>query len=52
MFEDDACVDLSGILDGKPNHANVPFLELFVVPCIDRPEVMDEGPDYAITLLS
>ena len=51
MFEDDVCVDLSGVLDGKPNYANVPFSELFARPCIDRPEVMDEGPNYATTLL-
>ena len=52
MFEDDICVDLSGVLDGKPNYANVPFSELFVGPCIDRPKVMDKGPNYATALLS
>ena len=25
VFEDDACVYLSSVLDGKPNYANVPF---------------------------
>ena len=29
MFEDDLCVDLSGVQDGKPDYANVPFSELF-----------------------
>ena len=48
LFEDDVCVDL----DGKTNHANVPFSKLFVGPFIDRSKVMDEGPDYAISLLS
>ena len=52
MFEDDLCVDLSGVIDGKPNYANVPFLGLFDRPCVDQPEVMDEGSDYATTLLS
>ena len=52
VFEDDLCVDLSGVIDGKPNYANIPFLGLFARPCVDQPEVMDEGPDYATTLLS
>ena len=52
VFEDDVCVDLSSVLDGRPNHANVTFSRLFVRPYIDRPEVMDKGPDYATTLLS
>ena len=43
VFKDDVYVDLSGVLDGKPNYANVPFSELFVGPCIDQPEVMAEG---------
>ena len=52
MFEDNVCVDLSGVLYGKPNYANVPFSELLVRPCIDRLKVMAEGPDYATSLLS
>ena len=52
MFKDDVCVDLSGVLYGKPNYANVPFSKLFVGPCVDRPEVMAEGPDHVTTLLS
>ena len=51
VFEDDVCVDLSGVLDGKPNYANVPFSKLFTRPCVDRPKVMAEGPDYVTTLL-
>ena len=51
MFEDDVCVDLSSVLDGKPNYANVPFSELFVGPCVDRPEVMAKGPDHVTALL-
>ena len=52
MFEDDICVDLLGVLDGKPNYANVLLSELFPRPCVDRPEVLDGGPDYATTFLS
>ena len=52
VFEDDVCVDLSGVLDGRPNYANITFSEIFAGPCVDRPEVMDKGPDYAIALLS
>ena len=52
MFEDNVRVDLSGVPYGKLNYANVPFLGLFSRPCIDRLKVMDEGPDYAIALLS
>ena len=51
VFENDVCVDLSGVLYGKPNYANVPFSKFFVGPCLDWPEVMDEGPNYAIALL-
>ena len=29
MFEDDVYVDLSGVLDGKPDYANVPFSKIF-----------------------
>ena len=52
MFEDDVYVDLSSVLDGKPNYANFPFSKLFVRPCVDRPEVVDKVIDYATTLLS
>ena len=52
VFEDNICVDLSSILDGKPNYANIPLSELFVGPCVDRPEVLDRGPNYATTLLT
>ena len=51
VFEDDICVDLSGVLDGKPNYANVPFSGLFAWPCVDRPKVINKGPDYATALL-
>ena len=50
MFEDDVCVDLSGVLDGRCNYANITFSRLFVGPCVDRPEVMDKGPDYSTAL--
>ena len=52
VFKDDVCVDLSGVLYGKPNYANVPFSKLFVGPYVDRPEVMAEGPDHVTTLIS
>ena len=39
-------------MGGRPNYANITFFELFVGPCIDRPEVMDKGPDYANALFS
>ena len=52
MFEDDVCVDLSCVLDRKPNYANIPLLELFDGPCIDRPEVLDGGPDYVTALFT
>ena len=52
MFEDDICVDLSGVLDEKPNYANIPFSKLLTGPCIDRPEVVEEVLNYANALLS
>ena len=52
VFEDDICVDLSGVLDGRLNYANITFSGLFVGPRVDWPEVIDNGPDYAIGLLS
>ena len=50
MFEDDVCVDISGVLDGRPNYANITFSGLFARPCVDRSEVMDKGLDYAASL--
>ena len=47
VFEDDVCVDLSSALDERPNYVNITFSELFARRCVDRPGVMDEGPDYA-----
>ena len=52
MFEDDIYVDPFGVLDGRPNYADITFSELFAGPCVDRSEVLDEGPDYATALLS
>ena len=46
MFEDDVCVDLSGVLDMRPNYADGPFSGLFARPCADLPEVIDKWPDY------
>ena len=51
VFKGDASVDPSGVLDGRPNCANVTFLELFVGPCVDNTEVTDEGPDNSTALL-
>ena len=36
VFEDDVCVDPSGVLDRRPNYADITFLELFVGPYVDR----------------
>ena len=47
LFEDNLCVDLSCVLDGRPNYANITFSELFPGPCVDRTEVMDKGPCHA-----
>ena len=47
MFEDDVCVDPSGVLDRRPNYANITFSGPFAGPCADQPEVIDKGPDYA-----
>ena len=52
VFEDDVYVDLSGVLDERPNNANITFSGLFAGPCVDRLEVMDKGPDYAIAFFS
>ena len=52
MFEDDVCVDILGVLYGRPNYANITFSWLFAKPCADRHEVIDKGPDYAGGLLS
>ena len=43
VFEDDVSVDLSSVLDGRLNYANITFSGLFVGPCVDRPEVIDKG---------
>ena len=43
MFENDVCVDSSSVLDGRPNYADITFSRLFVGPCVNRPEVMDEA---------
>ena len=51
MFEDDVCVDLSSVLDGRPNYANITFSELFAGPSVDQPKVMDKGLNYATALL-
>ena len=29
VFENDVCVDLSGVLDGRPNYANITFPSLW-----------------------
>ena len=47
-FEDDICVDPSDVADGRPTDTIIAFSELFVRPCVDRPEVMDEGFDYVV----
>ena len=47
VFEDDVCVDPSGVPNERPNYANITFLELFAGPCIYRLKVMDEGPDFS-----
>ena len=52
MFEDHVCVDLSGVLDGRPNYANITFSGPFAGPCADQPKVIDKGLDYATDLLS
>ena len=44
--------DPLGVLDGRPNYANIAFSELFYGCRANRSEVMDEGPDYATALLS
>ena len=44
-------VDPSGVLDGRPNYANITFSRLLVGPCADCPEVIDKRPDYAAGLL-
>ena len=52
MFEDDVYVDLSSVLDGRPNYANVTISGLFVGPYANRPEVIVKGLNYAAGLLS
>ena len=52
MFEDDVCVDPSGVLDERPNYANISFSGFFVGPCTGWLEVIDKGLDYTADLLS
>ena len=52
VFEEDACVNLSGVLDRKPNYDNALFSKLFTRPCIGWPGIMNEGLSYATALLS
>ena len=47
VFEDDVCINPSDAPYGRPTYANITLSELFVGPCIGRPKVMDEVPDYA-----
>ena len=51
VFEDDVSIDPSSVLDGRSNYANITCSELFVGPCVDWAEVMDEEPNYAIAFL-
>ena len=51
MFEDDVCAEPSGVLDERPNYANISFSRFLVGPCIGWPEVIDKRPDYAVGLL-
>ena len=46
-LEDDTCVNPLDATDGRPTDATITFLELFVEPCVDRSEIIDEGPDHA-----
>ena len=46
-FKDDVCVDPSDAADGRPTDAIITFSELFIRPCVDRLEVIDEGRDHA-----
>ena len=47
MFEDDVCANPLDASYGRPTYANISSSEVFVGPCVDRLEVVDEGPDYA-----
>ena len=47
MFENDICVDLPNVLDGKPNYANAHLSEFIARACVDRPEVLDRKLGYA-----
>ena len=33
VFEDDVCVDPSGVLDRRPNYTNITFSGFFAGPC-------------------
>ena len=52
MFEDDVCVDPSGVLDRGPNYAIITFSKLFAGSCVDWLEVIDKEPNYATAFLS
>ena len=51
VFEDDVSVDSSGVLDKRPNYANITFSGFVVRPCIGCPVVIDKGPNYTVGLL-
>ena len=51
VFEDDVCVDLSCVLDGRTNYASITFSGFFAGPYVDRPKVIDKGPDYVVGLI-
>ena len=46
-FEDDIRVDPSDSTDGRPTDTIITSSELFVGLCVDRSEVIDEGPNHA-----
>ena len=47
-FEDDVLADPSDATGGRPTDVIITFLEVFIEPCVDRSEVIDEGPDHVI----
>ena len=52
VFEDDVCVDPLGVLDERPNYANISFSGFFVGPCTGWPEVINKRPEYTTNLLT
>ena len=46
-FEDDVFVDPLDAANGRHTDAIITFLELFVGPYVDRPRIIDKGPDHA-----